>query len=204
MGYLRGSQKYSGATGARHDSDYKLYRQIPSRVSRLERVQAQRKPELKHTTAQVNTAVAFNSIQVTHITGISEGTSAFQRTGDEIRIKRIEVRGNTANQQLEVYLLSQHDGSIQPIYSDFTPTIGGMLVDTVYNNTFTEWEHSLNRFGANGNFHINKFFKYPPKVHFVGSTATSTNRNRFYIVVKNDSGASVNVEYTARIWFTDV
>lgn len=176
---------------------------VAKRLRRLERKVARNRPETKVKTFAVTGAVANAAISATELK-IEEGQQPYAMTGSKAKVLRVEVVGTQGGQFTDVYLVQSHTNSA-PVYGDFTATVGGTIANSFAGGTqadeFTVWRHFLN-LGGGSNFRIIQRFKYGYTIH-LDAGANATIKNPLYVVVKNNSGAEVNISYTARLWFVD-
>lgn len=175
---------------------------VAKRLKRLERKVARNKPETKVKTFAVTATVADASVSVTELK-IENGTYPYAMTGSKAKILRVEIIGTLGSQFADAYLVQSHTDSA-PVYGDFTATVGGSIAQTgaaTRNDEFTIWKQYLN-LGGGSNFRILQRFKYGYTIH--GDVFNNTTiKNALYLIVKNNSGSSTNISYTARVWFVD-
>lgn len=174
---------------------------LDKRLRYLERAVKYNRPELQHHTETKTPTITTASVDVTHLTGITHGDTVFERTGNQIKIHKIEIWGKTGNIHTDCYLLLGTSFNETPAYGDFEAAIGGMVKTAVSREFKTLW-HEIAR-ESTSNFRIVRNFKKPIVVDYNGSTANDAARNCIWFVIKNDVGASVNASFCARVYYTD-
>lgn len=178
---------------------------LNKRVKRVERIQAERRPETKYKDFYIAGAVSTGSIAYVDITNISQGDSFDTRDGRLIKLHRVEVRGGTTSSSTiytgyDVLLQTSKDNST-PAYADYLPVMGSYPELT----KATVWRHQIcGGGGSDSMINFVKSFKYPMKIHYDGSAGSNIIRNRTFVVVKNDVGAAGAMSIFIRVWFTDV
>lgn len=176
---------------------------VAKRLKRLERKVARNKPETKVKTFPITATVADATVSVTELK-IENGATPYAMTGSKAKILRVEIIGTLGSQFADAYLVQSHTDSA-PVYGDFTATVGGQIANTFAGGTrsdeFTIWKQYLN-LGGGSNFRILQRFKYGYTVHLDVNNNT-TIKNPLYLIVKNNSGSSTNISYTAKVWFVD-
>lgn len=175
---------------------------VAKRLKRLERKVARNRPETKVKTFAVTGTVLNNAASVTELK-IEEGTYSYAMAGGRAKVLRVEVMGTQGSQFADVYLVQSHTNTA-PTYAKFSATVGGTIANTgagTYSEDFTVWRHVLN-LGGGSNFRIIQRFKYGYTIH-LDAASNATVKNPLYVVIKNNTGADINVSYTARVWFVD-
>ena len=172
---------------------------LAKRLRRVETIQRIRTPEQKHRDITLtNAALADGNISLTELTAIAQGDGVADREGAEIRVSKIEFCGSTNTAGVDIYFISPKMNNA-PAYGDFQSVTGG------YANAdaFMTWHKTIS--DKNGGLSSNGYhkFRYPLKIHYSGSASTGGQRNRIWMVVKNDTGAAISHEYAARIWYSD-
>lgn len=170
------------------------------RIRRLERQVAANRPEMKSVASyQASTAVATGAIGYKSLSIINQGDGSSQRIGSTCKLWRMELRGQI-DPLLDIYLIQSKDGSV-PTYSDFD-AYGSGFVDSE-NNNFVEWKFLRVKPDQTTNcpWRITQKFN-GMKMEFQNAGGTPF-RNSFWLVIKNDSGASLNYTVQVKKWFTD-
>ena len=170
------------------------------RLSRLERQVRNNRPEMKWSSLrQAPTAVATGAIGTLSLDSITIGDSHYNRCGSQIKLWRMEIRGQV-DPLLDIYLVQSKDGSA-PTYADFDAYPAGFVDNG--NTNLVEWKHIRVKPDQTTNCPYRIIQKFNGmKVEFSNS-ASSPVRNAMWLVVKNDSGASLNYTLQRKIWFTD-
>lgn len=176
---------------------------VAKRLKRVETIQARRKPEMKKFHVSATPTVVTNSATTVDLTNIVQGTGIGERTANEIRVHRVDIRGNLTTGAVDSYLIQSHNASL-PVYADFYPVESGHLNIVNQNTKFTEWKFYKNLSGTNSNMKLQHSFKYPMKVKFNGSAGTSCVDNRLSLVMKNDSAASAVCQVSCVVYYTDI
>lgn len=177
---------------------------VKKRLRRVERIAALRKPEMKMQDFNyVNATLADGALAtIVELTAIAEGTGVNERIGNRIKIHRIEVRGTLGAENVDAYIIQGHT-TTAPVYANFYAYQGSHLLADDSHTKFTEWRYIngrtfIDRSGLRHRFPIGYTAKYNANL------STSCVDNRLWFVVKNDTGAAVSVEYSLRVWFTDI
>lgn len=176
---------------------------VAKRLKRVETIQARRKPEMKKFHVSSSPTLASATATTIDLTNIAQGNGIGDRTANEIRIHRVDIRGNLTTGGVDSYLIQSHTTSF-PVYADFYPIQGGHLNIVNQNTKFTEWKYYKNYSGTNSNMRISHSFKYPMKVKFNAATGTSAVDNRLSLVMKNDTAASAAVQVSCVVYYTDL
>lgn len=181
---------------------------IAKRVKRLERVARASRPEMKTATFSINTTVPALAAGVkgfiaSDITTITQGDTINQRSGNRVKLWRVEVRGITAV-TLDGYLLQKHVPDL-PVEADLVnDSFAPYLIESANNIRYTEWAHvqglytdadKLTRFKVVRNFK-------GMEVKYAGSTSTPSE-NGVCLVFSNSSTGTGYINCSIRIWFTD-
>lgn len=176
---------------------------VAKRLKRVETIQARRKPEMKKFHVSATPTLASNTATTIDLTNIAQGTGIGDRTANEIRIHRVDIRGNLTSGGVDSYLIQSHNTTF-PAYADFYPVQGGHLNIVNQNTKFTEWKYYKNYSGTNSNMRITHSFRYPMKVKFNGAAGTSAVDNRLSLVIKNDTVASAVTQVSCVVYYTDL
>lgn len=175
-----------------------------TKFKRLERRVNALKPEMKHATFTLSSVLTTaNPFAAANLTEISQGDAVNRRTGNRIKVWRIEVRG-LCSSELDTWVVQSHQG-IAPIVTQFTSGFGSMITDDDLNSKLTEWRHYRN-LNESANFAPYKLvvrFKTGINVKYDGITTTPGD-NGLYWVAFNPGTTDRNIDLTARIWYTDV
>lgn len=192
------------AAGKRRKTEMSL----PTRLARLERKVANEKPEMKCRTHIWNGSVATGNLINFDITDIAQGDRKQNRSGNKIKIWRVEVRGAT-DPELETYLIQKH-AVTEPVFADFTGQKGGMIVSDKLNTIYTEWRYhyprpyDVNTLGQMIPFKIIQKFK-GMECGYDGFL-TAAYHNGLIVTMRNPAslGATArSYDFTVRVWFTD-
>lgn len=182
---------------------------LSKRVKRVESSLKKSRPAMRTATFSIDATVPAKSgttkgfTQAT-ITNITQGDGINQRTGNRIRVWRVEVRG-WSNGWLDGYILQNHGQQTldESFFNDYS---GAFLSDNFSNYLFTEWKHwcpfsqDINEIGR---FKVVQKFN-GMTVKYGGSSSTPTD-NALHVCFLNTNTASArSVQCTIRIWFTDI
>jgi len=175
-------------------------------IAKIKRTLGERKPEMKaqaygHAITKLN-----NTVEIQEITDIAAGDEGYARDGLQIKLHRVfyTVSAKVASTVnpcagVDVYLITSKTETA-PVYADFIAYIGG----TANKAEFTTWKQSVLGSENQGVVQDAHSFQFPMKIHYSGSASTACIKNRTWIVVKNNTGSSVDVQMTHRCWFTDL
>lgn len=181
---------------------------LAKRVRVVERRSLANRPEMKSVTFSIDTNVAgevsgppiVKGFTQVLITSISRGDATNQRSGDRIRVWRVEVRGYI-DPNLDMFLLQNHGNNTLDESFFSSSSRGTMLADSNNNNLFTEWHHQ-SAMTATNRFKFTKRFK-GMQVKYGGSTTTPFDNGLVVAVLNTTSTASL-CQCTIRVWFTDI
>lgn len=178
--------------------------QIAKRLRYVERQTRLNRPEMKHITHTLNGTVTNGTVNVTGITNIAQGDTIAERSGDRIRVWRIEIRG-LSPPNIDNYLIQQHTTTL-PTITDFGSTVGAFTLDSVTNTKFTEWKHFTHNGGVSGlvpgRFRSYQRFKNGIIVKY-GGTGTQPVDNGLVVCNLNRTTTDVAVQFSIRVYFTD-
>lgn len=176
---------------------------LAKRIKRLETVQSRRKPELKVRTMNLSGSLVAGGTDfaIIEVTDISQGDNIDERIGDEIRLHRVQARGDVAN--MDLYLIQSMSTSA-PTVANFAAVAGGHLT-SANQKKFTEWWHFYQNSqpSSASNPDMNMSFRFPPKVTYAGATGTSGQRNKYYFCIKTTSMIVQSYEISIKVWYTD-
>lgn len=188
------------------------YQSVSKRLKRVERIARHSKPEMKHVTYNLSSTVTAGTFNVLGLTGIANGDLVTNRTGDRIRVWRVEIRG-LASGALDQYIVQAH-GSTAPALGNFSNSGGGsptflsgaVIEDEYLNTRFTEWKHYRNLYANNASnadsCKIVLRFKNGIIVKYQGTNTPPVDNGLWYCI-----GNGTSVDYTtrliARVWYTD-
>lgn len=178
-------------------------RQIAKRLRMVERSTRLNRPEMKHKTFTFSGTVTAGTVNVGALTDIAQGDTIAERSGDRIRVWRVEIRGSVDG-TLDNHLIQQHNTSI-PTISDFTSAEGSMLLDSSTNTRFTEWKFwkGYHITGAQRSvIRVTQKFRNGMVVKYGGTGSTAVD-NGLLITQVNRTAGDHEVQYTVRIYFTD-
>lgn len=150
-------------------------------------------------------AIATGSIYPIGLCDIASGDGVFERSGNQIRVHRVEVRGHTS-QLADIYLLNGPGGwIISPAYTDFSPNMGGCITANK-SHEFKLIKQHWNTQGPIGNFFIVHRFKYPMVVEYAGDALNACCKNQLWLVIKNSVSptTSINLDISCKVYYTDV
>jgi len=175
-------------------------------IAKIKRVLGERKPEMKSQAYGAATETKLTgTIKVQEITDIAAGDEAYARDGLQIKLHRIfytvtAYANGTQNPVpgVDVFLITGKSDRV-PVYADFIAQIGG----TINKNEYTTWKQHVIGGDNHGIVQDAHHFQYPMKVYFSSNSSTSSLRNKTYLVVKNNTGVSVDVNISSRLWFSD-
>jgi len=176
-------------------------------ISKIKRTLAERKPEMKAQGNATTGSCLNGAIAQIELSAIAEGDEGYARDGLQVKLHRIFYTAScylsgTTNPVagLDAYLVSVKDTST-PAYADFVAARGG----TINKNTFITWHQHITG-GEQNNAVIQNAhsFQYPMKLHFDGPASTTCIKNKTYLIIKNNTGSTVDYHLSYRIWYTDI
>lgn len=180
---------------------------IPRRVQLLEQAYNAIRPELHYADyLATGVTVGPNSVKVENLTNISQGDFRSQRTGNRVRIHKVEIRSTsnsssaTFEEPLGQFLLLGKDART-PTIADF----GGQLYPMVTADDFTElksWSTKCNIQADSQTTRRVKYFKPPLEVHYETQVSTTAIVNRLYFCCVNNGASNATVNYVIRVYFT--
>lgn len=171
------------------------------RLKRIERQVALNRPEVKMNDSVVNTNVGAGAIFNLTPCRIAQGDAFNQRTGNRIRLVKIEVRG-LLNALLDAYLLKLHTDAL-PAAADFNGNSGAMINinDT---NQLTEIQHFRNfNSGSDVLMPILLRRKLNNIVKYNGAATGDLVDNEVVFSILNKDSAAHFASVIVRIWYTD-
>jgi len=175
-------------------------------IAKIKRTLGERKPEMKAQAYGASETKLNGTVKVYEVTDIAAGDEGYARDGLQIKLHRVfyTITAYATGTQnpvagVDAYLITSKNDTA-PAYGDFISYIGG----TVNKNEFSTWKQHVIGGDNHGIIQGSHHFQFPMKIHFSGNASTSCLRNRTYIVVKNNTGASVDVQIASRVWFTDI
>lgn len=177
---------------------------VTKRVKILERKVRAQRPEMKHQTFGNSGNIVSGAGAFIDITAIQQGDNESQRSGNYIRVWRVEVRGNCSN-NLDQFVLQSHNATI-PTIANFSGLSGSMINDQDLNTQYTEWKHYTNNNQQAGDVNSFKYivkFSKGLTVKYNGSTSATCVDNRLIWAIVNRSGVTRPMNATCRVWFTD-
>lgn len=188
---------------AKHYLRYRAGKEpLAKKVKILERQVRASRPEMRTKTWSLSGTITAGTVSVTNITAIDQGDGVDERSGDRLRLHRVEVRG-VADSDLDIYLIQQH-GPNAPALANFTSTNGAYILDSDNNNQFTEWVHyrNIHSVGSEDPVKFSKRF-HGMIVKFNGSAGSNDVQNGVVLCVLNRNAADSTARLSIRIWFTD-
>lgn len=185
-----------------------LFPSTPAKVRRLERQIKAARPEMQSKTVTFSAAVparsgATSGITQADLTNINHGDGISERSGNRIRVWRIEIRG-IMSPDLDGHIIQKH-GTTALDGDKFNAQIGGFLTDAVQNTEFTQWKHFTTyqtNSGENIRFRAVQKFR-GLQVKYVNTTGAPVD-NGLLVAFTNYNTTSKNVNCTMRIWYTNV
>lgn len=178
----------------------------PSVAKKMRSMQMQvyrNRPEMRTRTSSSAGVVAVDNLSQFNICRIGTGSEIDNRSGNKIRVFRIEVRGRMGT-GMDAFILQKKTSS-DPTIDSFTGDAGCFINDGDNTTKFTEWMHYRNLKDVNtaAPCKFSKSFKGGMLVHFTGSAGTSVVRNELSVVLVNRSAAAVSYDLSVRVWYTD-
>lgn len=177
---------------------------VSKKIRRMERQIYRNRPEMKSRTTSLTGSIATGTVTVARPCQIASGTGVNERTGDKIRLYRIEVRG-ISDEGLDHYIIQCKTSSI-PTFASFGSAQGAFIVDSENTNRYTEWYHyrNLRTSGSTCPVRFAKKFKGGIVVKYNGQLSTNIVDNEIVVVLLNNSGATrSDISFSIRIWYTD-
>ena len=180
---------------------------LGAKVQRIQRTLAERKPEMKAQGNATTGSCLNGAVALIELSAIAEGDEGYARDGLQVKLHRVFYTAacylaGTTNPVagLDAYLVSVKDTST-PVYADFVAARGG----TINKNTFVTWHQHITGGEQNNAIVQNSHsFQFPMKLHFDGPASTTCIKNKTYLVIKNNTGSTVDYHLSYRIWYTDI
>jgi len=185
-----------------------FFENVPAakRIRRLESQVRRNRPEMHHYTTSNAPTVPANNVSTQHLTNISQGDGINQRSGNRIRVWRIEVSGIADTATLTHQIISSAGNDV-PAISDFTVLGPPLMNDAPLASKFNVWMRITPAVCVtdSGQYYFKKTIKFPKGiiVYFDGSAGSNVVKNRLNFTTINTSGANVLTFISYRIWFTD-
>lgn len=174
------------------------------KIKKLERKVAALQPELKTIQYSFVDSILNNTIGLQDLFAtIVQGDGENQRLGDDIKVKSLSIRGNAngasgANADFYLVKMNNNDPSNPPVYGDFIGVYGGHI-------DRDDGEEIYHKHCGHADLDVinyNHKFKYPLNVKF--NRAGAVEKNKWYMVVKNDSGGTIASELSVQIMYYDI
>jgi len=174
---------------------------LARRVRAVEAQTRMNRPEMKCFTSAYDQDITNASSGVMRPCYIAQGDGVDERTGNKIRVFRIDVRG-TIHSNIEPFLIQCKTDNI-PSYS--TDYANGYIVEDKNTTEFTEWLKFINMSvtGADTPCRFSKRFKGGLVVKYNGTTGADYCDNHLVIWLVNPTGTTQSVNLNCRIWYTD-
>ena len=175
---------------------------VAKRLAKVERGLKANRPEMQTKTYTLAGTITGGTASVTDITAVSQGDAVDNRSGDRIKLWRVEVRG-TADSDLDLYII-KGNGAVAPVLANFTSANGAYLLDSENGNQFIERKHyrNLHAVGSEDPVKFSVNFK-GMQVKYNGTASTAGIQNKVYFVVVSRNTADSTASLSCRIWFTD-
>lgn len=183
--YLRGSNAAAKANTARIN---KIIRQVNTN-----------RPETKRAHFFGSVSLINGAINIVNMVSIGANDEPNGRDGHHIRILGYEIRYHADDKNTDAYVMLSKS-AIAPAYADFEAVIGGHLDK----NTYTEIKELafLHNYGSTGNrVQHSRRFKKPIDCYYSGTAVNNCILNALYLVSKNDTGATVNIDYSVVVYY---
>lgn len=176
-----------------------------ARLARVERMARANRPEMKSLEFDINGSVTSATVSNTNLVNIGLGDADGNRTGNTIKVWRIEIRGLT-HKKLDHYLLLS-PGKHTPLYSDFGTTYGAFVTSNS-EDIIRELRHFRNFYADDvqtnsAPLKISYRFKNGLLVHFSGTSAGDAAVNKLWFSVLNQDATAFSCDVSAKVWFTD-
>jgi hypothetical protein len=178
---------------------------IVKRVYALERKAQRNKAEVKYLDTNLDnvlTPVTSGGFVYFYLTDIAQGALKGQRIGDEVRILKVEIRGQASNPGLDLFLCKNKTGAAIAT-SMFALGSSGTFLEP---NDFTTYHHELTGLKSSNNcFSFVKSWGTGLKnsYHLPDATSLQTNRLMFVMKCSSNSGTGGSVNASCRLWYTD-
>lgn len=163
-------------------------------------------PELKHyqggfTLAQQNNgAFTVSGLMV----NIQQGDAVNNRSGDKIRVYKIELSGQLKgnNSSMDVLVVKPKVANANPAATDFTTPSCGAL----YNPTKGRTLLTLQEMGTDTTtYNFKRKITFGSQGLIVNYDGANMEKNECFIIHQNNTGTNITgIDFSFRIWFTDV
>lgn len=175
---------------------------LAKRVAKVERLARANRPEMQTKTYTLAGTITGGTASVTDLTALSQGDGVDNRSGDRIKLWRVEVRG-TADSDLDLYII-KGNGSVAPTLANFTSANGAYILDSENGNHYIERKHyrNLHAVGSEDPVKFSVNFR-GMVVKYNGAASTAGIQNKVYFVVVSRNTADSTASLSIRLWFTD-
>ena len=147
------------------------------------------------------TAVLNSTITYVDLTSIGQGDDDDDRTGRKIRVVGIDIRIHNSTNTLDTYIIKSLEDSV-PGYGDFDVARGGHLNQGARHEK-KEIAYLREYRSTTNNLMYKRRWKTGIHVYYNGTAANNGMKNRLFMVFKNTTGATINVEYSGVVYFYD-
>lgn len=202
--------------GARRRLDFSNVTDLPlaKRVRRVERIASRsRASRTEMKCISYNNSVTVPAVfegakgfNLLNILNISQGDLITNRSGNKIKVWRVEIRGIMST-VLDGYLLQLH-GNPALSEADFSDSKGCFLLPDRNNTVATEWAYfspsgvgSATPTATYANFRLVRKFR-GMEVRYLGTNTTAVD-NGLNVVCLNSTTTVGILDYNVRVWFTD-
>lgn len=171
------------------------------RLRRIEQQVYRNRPEMQSVTVSYEGTLAAGG--VINLKPCSLESSSQRRTGDKIRVYRIEIRGQV-DPDLDGYLI-QKKTTADPSSSMFGTVKGAFILDSENTNRFTEWRHyrNINVASPQSPIKLSHSFKGGIQVKYNGLTTGSCVDNEIIWTFLNRDVDAKGIACSMRMWYTD-
>jgi len=147
------------------------------------------------------TAVLNGTIAYVDMTSIAQGDDDDDRTGRKIRCVGIDLRIHNDSAAIDTYVIKSLEDSV-PTYGDFEVARGGHL-NQANRHEKKELAYLREYRSTTNNVMYNKRWKQGVHVYYNGTAANNGVKNRLFLVFKNTTGGTINMEYSGVLYFYD-
>ncbi len=170
---------------------------VTKRLDKLERKVALNNAEWKHRKFQTNEILTAGNYIAQNVNAITQGSSVANRTGDRIKIRKVDFSVVVQGNYVDLYFLKPLAGDNIPVQSQLS-TYPGATFDP---DQFHTYRHHVT---TQEQRYIKWTVNFPNGLVSVFNQGTQfLEKGSLYFVIHNQSGNDVEVTGQVRVWYTD-
>lgn len=162
--------------------------------------------KVKHGTITTTTMPTATASTV-ELTLIQQGSDVYQREGNHIYVKGFNISGFVTEGGMDVYVVLSKNGAV-PSYGQFQNRVGGFLYanDRSEFTVLATWKNtSFTNYTTGDNFiqYIRMSRRINLSTWYNGPATGNGVRNRIFLLVKNDTGATQGYQLNCELFYRD-